>query len=76
MTTATFRTTPFSCPSCVKKIETGVKRLDGVEDVKVFFNSNRVKVSFDDQVADEGTIAKRISDLGYPLTSKHPAPAA
>ncbi|HHU10458.1 MAG TPA: heavy-metal-associated domain-containing protein [Intrasporangiaceae bacterium] len=66
--TVKISTEPFTCPSCIKKIEGGVGRLDGVQDVNVMFNSGKVKVSYDqDRIAPE-TIAKTIGDLGYPVT--------
>ncbi len=76
MAIAKFTTEPFTCPSCVKKIEGAVGRMPGVSDVSVMFNSNKVKVTFDETQVGEGNIAKTITDLGYPVTSKHPQPAA
>ena len=67
-TTTTFRTEPFTCPSCVTKIESVVGRMDGVDSVDVKFNSSRVKVQHTDAVtADE--IGERITKLGYPVIS-------
>lgn len=34
---------PVSCPSCIKKIEGAISKVDGVEEVKVLFNSSKVK---------------------------------
>jgi len=52
--TVKISTEPFTCPSCIKKIEGGVGRLDGVQDVNVMFNSGKVKVSYDqDRIAPE-----------------------
>lgn len=68
-TTTTFRTEPFSCPSCVNKIETVLGCMDGVDSVDVKFNSNRVVVSHDADTASAQAIAERITDLGYPVVS-------
>ena len=69
MTTVKFTTEPFTCPSCIKKIETTVGRLDGVSDVSVMFNSNKVKVTFDEAAIRAGAIADTITGLGYPVTA-------
>lgn len=68
MTTASFTTEPFTCPSCVKKIENGVGRLDGVREVSVMFNSNKVKATFDADQITADDIAAKITGLGYPVT--------
>lgn len=68
MTTVKFATEPFTCPSCVRKIESTVGRLDGVEDVQVMFNSSRVKVTFDPDEVSASRIADTITTLGYPVT--------
>lgn len=75
MAVARFTTEPFTCPSCVARIEKAVGRLDGVSRVEVGFNSSRVKVEFDEAAVDESTIAATITGLGYPVTSRHPQPA-
>lgn len=70
MKTARFETEPFTCPSCIKKIEGVVSKLPGVETTQVMFNSNKVKVGFDAQIVAAEAIAKTISDLGYPVLSQ------
>ena len=47
MKKAVFNMEPFTCPSCIKKIENTVGKIDGVQSVKVMFNSGRVRVDFD-----------------------------
>ncbi|HHT40848.1 MAG TPA: heavy-metal-associated domain-containing protein [Actinomyces sp.] len=67
MSQATFTTEAFTCPSCVKKIETAVGRIDGVSNVDVGFNSSRVNVNFDKEQVKAEDIGKIIADLGYPV---------
>lgn len=67
--TATIRTEPFTCPSCIAKIEGAVGAMAGVEDVTVMFNSGKVKVVFDESVVTAEKIAATIDALGYPVTS-------
>jgi copper chaperone CopZ len=47
MSKVTFTMEPFTCPSCVKKIENAVARINGVQGVQVMFNSGRVRAEFD-----------------------------
>jgi len=59
----------LSCPSCMQKIENGVKRINGVhqDSLKVLFNASKVKVDFDSEVVAINDIEKAIEDLGYPV---------
>lgn len=70
MTTVKFQTEPFTCPSCVKKIEKVVGKKDGVDSTQVMFNSNKVKVGFDENRITAEEIAQTITDLGYPVLSQ------
>lgn len=69
MTTVNFTVEPFSCPSCVKKIENVVGKEPGVETVKVLFNSNKVRVTFDESLNQTQALADTITKLGYPVTT-------
>jgi copper chaperone CopZ len=65
--TARLTTEPFTCPSCVKKIEGALGRTPGVEDVSVLFNSNKVKVTFDEDTVSATELAEVVTGLGYPV---------
>ncbi len=65
MSNATFTTEPFTCPSCIKKIETAVGKMTGVQEVTVGFNSSRVKVAFDESAVEADKIRETIEGLGY-----------
>lgn len=65
-----FNMEPFTCPSCVKKIENTVGKVNGVSDVKVMFNSGRVRAEFDESKTDADTLESTIVRLGYPVLSK------
>ena len=67
MRTARLTTEPFTCPSCVKKIEGALGRTPGVEDVSVLFNSNKVKVTFDEDTVSATGLAVVVAGLGYPV---------
>ncbi|WP_394121716.1 heavy-metal-associated domain-containing protein [Planococcus donghaensis] len=69
MTVIKFQLEPLTCPSCIKKIEGKVGKMDGVEEVKVLFNSSKVKVDYDEgQVAPE-ELKSVIEKLGYPVVA-------
>jgi len=67
MSQAVIQLGPVTCPSCIKKIEAAVSKIEGVETVKVLFNSSKVKVDFDSASLSIETIEKAIQDLGYPV---------
>ena len=54
MKKAVFGLEPLSCPSCIKKIEGTVGKMDGVEEVKVLFNSSKVRAQFDEDYCAGG----------------------
>ncbi len=70
MTKAVFNMEPFTCPSCVKKIESTVSRVDGVQEVQVMFNSGRVRVEFDEAKTNADALQDTMVRLGYPVLSK------
>lgn len=55
----------LSCPSCASKIETVVKKMNGVESAEVMFISSKIKVAFDELVVTVDEIKARIAKLGY-----------
>lgn len=59
------RSTELSCPSCVAKIEKGLKVKPGVEDAKVFFNTGRIEVEHQPEVISPEELAKIVTGLGY-----------
>ncbi|WP_303968688.1 heavy-metal-associated domain-containing protein [Sporosarcina ureae] len=61
---------PFSCPSCVKKIEGALSRAKGVQQVKVLFHSSKVRVEFDESVVEANELQKLIVKLGYPVLNQ------
>ena len=67
MQKATIQLETLTCPSCMQKIENGVKSLDGVskESLKVLFNSSKVRVEFDDEKVSIKDIVNAIDKLGY-----------
>ncbi len=67
MQQASIQLETLACPSCMLKIENGVKALEGVdkESLKVMFNSSKVKVAYDSAKLSIGDIEAAIGRLGY-----------
>lgn len=67
MQKATIQLESLTCPSCMQKIENGVKSLDGVDkkSIKVLFNSSKVRVEYDDEKVSIKDIENAIDKLGY-----------
>lgn len=59
----------LACPTCMQKIENGVKRMEGVESdsVKVLFNASKLKANFNEKETSLADIQKTVEDLGYPV---------
>ena len=57
----------LSCPTCMQKIESGVKRMAGVDSdsVKVLFNASKLKATFNEKETNLAAIQKTVEDLGY-----------
>lgn len=57
----------LTCPSCLVKIEKGVKKLEGIDNasVEVLFNASKVKLDFDDTIINAESIKESIQSLGY-----------
>lgn len=69
MKKATFTMEPFSCPSCIKKIENTLVKTNGVKEANVLFNASKVRVTFDSAVTSAEAIKDLVSGLGYPVLS-------
>ena len=69
MTRVKFQLEPLTCPSCIKKIEGKVGKMDGVEEVKVLFNSSKVKVDYDEEQVAREELKNVIEKLGYPVVA-------
>ena len=67
MKAATIQLETLTCPSCMQKIESAVKGLDGVEQdtVKVLFNASKVKLNFNEDRITIDQIENAITKMGY-----------
>ncbi len=67
MKTVQLITEPFSCPSCVSKIEKMLGAQPGVTQARVLFNSSKVKVTFEETQNSAEALASAVTKLGYPV---------
>jgi len=63
-----FQLETLTCPSCIKRIEKGIKGLKDIDQVIVLFNSSRVKVKTNLNY-DSNLIVDKINKLGYQVKS-------
>src|SRR3954469_26061858 len=72
---ARYRVGGMDCAACATKIDTAVRRMDGVEDVAVSVTTGTMTVRHDGS-SDLKAIEKKVTGLGYsvaPLKGKAPA---
>ena len=74
-TTSRFRIGGMDCASCASKIDTAVRRIEGVEDVSVSVTAGTLTVHHEVAAAPKAAIAKMVTALGYTITEA-PARAA
>ncbi|MDX0190387.1 cadmium-translocating P-type ATPase [Sinorhizobium meliloti] len=71
-----FRVEGMDCASCAAKIDTAVRRLDGVDEVSVSVTAGTMTVRHQDDASFAPAIQKRVSGLGYNVAPISPRPAA
>lgn len=69
MKKAVYQLETLTCPSCITKIEATLKREKGVEEVRVLFNSSRVRATYNEEMTSAEHLQERIVDIGYPVLS-------
>ncbi len=65
MKQVTYQLETLSCPTCLLKIESLLKKTDGVIDPKVLFNASKVKAKLDESKMSSEEVKSRIEKLGY-----------
>lgn len=53
------------CEGCEQRIESLLKGIEGVRNVRARARNQRIEVLFDTAALDAGTIAERLSEAGY-----------
>lgn len=57
----------LTCPSCISKIEGVLKKEPGVKTAKVFFNSSKVKIEYNEDEVSSKQLEELIERVGYPV---------
>ncbi|MEN6437772.1 MAG: heavy metal translocating P-type ATPase [Syntrophobacter sp.] len=55
----------MSCAACVRRVEQGLKSLEGVSAAAVNFATSKATVEYDPRVVDEEAIRAKIEEVGY-----------
>jgi len=66
--TASFTIEKMTCDTCPISVRKAMKRVDGVETVKVDFETKVAVVTYDADITTAAEIAAASTDVGYPAT--------
>ncbi len=66
----------MTCAACVRRVETGIKSVDGVRDAAVNLAAGKVLVDYDAERVSLEEIRSRIEELGYEPLEVTPLPPA
>lgn len=69
-TTAVLHAANMTCPTCSVTIEKALRRIPGVTSTKVDLKAETVTVGFDADRATVSTLARTITEAGFPATAK------
>jgi copper chaperone len=59
------KVTGMTCGNCVKKVETKLNELDGVEKAKVNLDNASAKVKYDETKQSPESLSKAVTEAGY-----------
>lgn len=62
------RSRDLDCPTCVGKIETALRKLDGVQEAKVHFATGRIEVEHEPQRPSREELVDAVRSVGYEAT--------
>ncbi|MDP2305048.1 MAG: heavy metal translocating P-type ATPase [Pseudomonadota bacterium] len=61
----------MTCASCVRRVETALKRVPGVTDAQVNYATQRATVRFSDGIVAYGRLVHAVEDAGYAVPGAH-----
>ena len=70
---ATYAVQGMTCASCVRTIETAVRKLPGIQDASVNLATERLRIVADPSKVQPRDVHKAVSDAGYKLVTSTPA---
>lgn len=65
MKTSTWNVEGMMCEHCENRVNTALKEVNGVQDVKADAKKNCVTVTFDEAAVNERTLKDTIEEVGY-----------
>ncbi len=60
----------MSCASCVERIETGVAKLEGIQEISVNFAAEKAAIRYDPSLVSMRRVVQEIAHLGYDTSTK------
>lgn len=69
MASKTFTVEEIHCGSCENTIRTTLGAVEGISTVEPDRETNQVTVEFDESTVDAGTVARQLTDAGYPVVT-------
>ncbi|MDT0498175.1 MULTISPECIES: heavy-metal-associated domain-containing protein [Gammaproteobacteria] len=70
-TTAVLHAANMTCPSCSVTIKKALSRIAGVTSSKVDLKAETVTVTFDADRTTESTLARTVTEAGFPATAQN-----
>ncbi len=74
---AVFHVQGISCAACVRRIENGLRAMEGVNNATVNFATRKANVAYDPEIIDPAALEERIREIGYEVVrieAERPAP--
>lgn len=63
----------MDCPTCAKKVEKSLRRIDGIESIRLDPTAGTATIAYTSQQLDDGRIVHAIERAGYRVTNRAPA---
>ncbi|HUV50920.1 MAG TPA: heavy metal translocating P-type ATPase [Anaerolineae bacterium] len=60
----------MTCASCVRRVEQGLRSLEGVQNASVNFATEKATVEYDTSILNPDVITEKIRDLGYDVVGE------
>ncbi|SHK26533.1 cation transporter [Paramaledivibacter caminithermalis] len=65
-----FRIEGMTCAACVRAVERGIRKIDGIDEVSVNLATEKMIVKYDEDKLSQGKIIDTIVKLGYKAVLK------
>jgi len=65
VTQVTLKVKGMTCASCVRRVETGLKKIDGVIEANVNLSTEKVTINYDETIIKVNEIINSIDEMGY-----------